>query len=232
MIIELNDISKSYGKYNVLKNVNLNIKAKEKVAILGRSGSGKTTLLNIIATLDRHYEGNLKLFSKLTNDLNNDELAKLRKGKIGFVFQDFGLLENLTAEDNILFPSRSAGVKILRDSYYKKLISTLSIGHLLKRYPLELSGGEKQRVSIARAMVTKPNILLADEITSALDLYTASELIKYLKEITSVFEITLLIVTHDLKVAEICNSLYFINNQRIFSIKNVNEAKRIFFEVK
>ena len=232
MIIELKNVSKSYGEYNILENVNLEINAKEKVAILGKSGSGKTTLLNIIATLDRHYSGSLKLFGKLTNDLNNDELAKIRKGKLGFVFQDFGLLENLTAEENILFPSRSAGMKVLIDSYYKKLISTLDIGNLLKKYPLELSGGEKQRVSIARAMIKKPEILIADEITSALDPYTALELIMYLDDIASVFKMTLLIVTHDLKVAEICNSIYFIRNQRVFPVKDVSEAKKIFFEEK
>ena len=232
MMIELKNVSKSYGEYNILENVNLEINAKEKVAILGKSGSGKTTLLNIIATLDRHYSGSLKLFGKLTNDLNNDELAKIRKGKLGFVFQDFGLLENLTAEENILFPSRSAGMKVLIDSYYKKLISTLDIGNLLKKYPLELSGGEKQRVSIARAMIKKPEILIADEITSALDPYTASELIMYLNDIASVFEMTLLIVTHDLNMAEICNSIYFIKNQRVFPVKDVSEAKKIFFEGK
>jgi len=232
MIIELKNVSKSYGEYNILENVNLEINAKEKVAILGKSGSGKTTLLNIIATLDRHYSGSLKLFGKLTNDLNNDELAKIRKGKLGFVFQDFGLLENLTAEENILFPSRSAGLEISIDSYYEKLISTLDIGSLLKKYPLELSGGEKQRVSIARAMIKKPEILIADEITSALDPYTALELIMYLDDIASVFKMTLLIVTHDLKVAEICNSIYFIRNQRVFPVKDVSEAKKIFFEEK
>jgi len=180
----------------------------------------------------RVYSGSLKLFGKLTNDLNNDELAKIRKGKLGFVFQDFGLLENLTAEENILFPSRSAGLEISIDSYYEKLVSTLDIGSLLKKYPLELSGGEKQRVSIARAMIKKPNILIADEITSALDPYTSSELIMYLDDITSAFKMTLLIVTHDLKVAEICNSIYFIRNQRVFPVKDVNEAKKIFFEEK
>lgn len=123
-------------------------------------------------------------------------------------------------------------MKVLIDSYYKKLISTLDIGNLLKKYPLELSGGEKQRISIARAMIKKPEILIADEITSALDPYTASELIMYLNDIASVFEMTLLIVTHDLKVAEICNSIYFIKNQRVFPVKDVSEAKKIFFEGK
>ena len=229
MIVELNNISKSYGKYNILENVNLKINSKEKVAILGKSGSGKTTLLNIIATLDRHYSGSLKLFGKLTNDLNNDELAKIRKGKLGFVFQDFGLLENLTAEENILFPSRSAGLEISIDSYYEKLVSTLDIGSLLKKYPLELSGGEKQRVSIARAMIKKPNILIADEITSALDPYTSRELLTYLSNVVTELKITFLMVTHDLSVAEFCDTYYFIKDKKIIKLANKTDAKKMFF---
>lgn len=223
MIVELKEISKYYNNKSILDKIDLKIGEGQKVGILGKTGSGKTTLLNIISTIDRKYTGEFKLFDKKIDYLNNNDLAILRKEKLGFIFQDFGLLENLTAKENIILPSRIAGLKIIFDDYYKMMISTLGIEGILEQYPSELSGGEKQRVSIARAMIKKPKLLIADEITSSLDPYTAKEIVAYLNDIITIFNTTLILVTHDWDTIDICDLIYLLDDKKIFTFKNIRE---------
>lgn len=227
-MIQLKNLSKTYGNKTILDQINFEVCEGEKTVILGKSGSGKTTLLNIVATIDRHYRGEVLLFGKNLKELSDSQIAKIRRDDLGFVFQDFGLLENLTGEDNIFLPLRSAGAHISKDEYFEQLVDVLHIGGLLNKYPSELSGGEKQRISIARALVKKPKLVVADEMTSALDIQTSSELIKYLNNVVNRFKTTLLIVTHDLNVAEICNSRYFLQNGTLQPLRTLREAQELF----
>lgn len=229
-MIRLENVSKSYADKMILENINFEVEQGDRVVILGKSGSGKTTLLNIIATIDSNYSGNVYLFNNYMRKLKNSDMAKLRRDQLGFIFQDFGLLENFNIEENILLPSRSAGKDIKKDEYFNKLIDVLNIENLLKRYPSELSGGEKQRAAIARAIIKKPKLVLADEITSALDIYTSKELIVYLDDVVTKFNITLLMVTHDLEVARVCNKAYFIKNGHLIELDNLSSAEKLFYQ--
>lgn len=229
-MIRLENVSKSYADKMILENINFEVEQGDRVVILGKSGSGKTTLLNIIATIDSNYSGNVYLFNNYLRKLKNFDIAKLRRDQLGFIFQDFGLLENFNIEENILLPSRSAGKDIKKDEYFNKLIDVLNIENLLKRYPSELSGGEKQRAAIARAIIKKPKLVVADEITSALDIYTSKELIVYLDDVVTKFNITLLMVTHDLEVARVCNKVYFIKHGHLIKLDNLSSAEKLFYQ--
>lgn len=229
-MIRLENVSKSYNDKMILENINFEVEQGDRVVILGKSGSGKTTLLNIIATIDSNYSGNVYLFNNYLSKLKKSDIAKLRRDQLGFIFQDFGLLENFNIEENILLPSRSAGKDIKKDEYFNKLIDVLNIENLLKRYPSELSGGEKQRAAIARAIIKKPKLVVADEITSALDIYTSKELIIYLDEVVTKFNITLLMVTHDLEVARVCNKAYFIKHGHLVELDNLSSAEKLFYQ--
>lgn len=229
-MIKLENVSKSYTDKMILENINLEVEQGDRVVILGKSGSGKTTLLNIIATIDSDYSGNIYLFNNCLSKLKSSEIAKIRRDQLGFIFQDFGLLENFTVEDNILLPSRSAGMNLKKDEYFNKLIDVLNIKNLLKKYPSELSGGEKQRAAIARAIIKKPKLVIADEITSALDIQTSNELISYLDDVVTKFKITLLMVTHDLDVARVCNKIYFIKHGHLIELDNLSSAEQLFYQ--
>lgn len=229
-MIKLENVSKSYTDKMILENINLEVEQGDRVVILGKSGSGKTTLLNIIATIDSDYSGNIYLFNNCLSKLKSSEIAKIRRDQLGFIFQDFGLLENFTVEDNILLPSRSAGMNLKKDEYFNKLIDVLNIKNLLKKYPSELSGGEKQRAAIARAIIKKPKLVIADEITSALDIQTSNELISYLDDVVTKFKITLLMVTHDLDVARVCNKIYFIKHGHLIELDNLSGAEQLFYQ--
>lgn len=229
-MIKLENVSKSYTDKMILENINLEVEQGDRVVILGKSGSGKTTLLNIIATIDSDYSGNIYLFNNCLSTLKSSEIAKIRRDQLGFIFQDFGLLENFTVEENILLPSRSAGMNLKKDEYFNKLIDVLNIKNLLKKYPSELSGGEKQRAAIARAIIKKPKLVIADEITSALDIQTSNELISYLDDVVTKFKITLLMVTHDLDVARVCNKIYFIKHGHLIELDNLSSAEQLFYQ--
>lgn len=229
-MIKLENVSKSYTDKMILENINLEVEQGDRVVILGKSGSGKTTLLNIIATIDSDYSGNIYLFNNCLSKLKSSVIAKIRRDQLGFIFQDFGLLENFTVEENILLPSRSAGMNLKKDEYFNKLIDVLNIKNLLKKYPSELSGGEKQRAAIARAFIKKPKLVIADEITSALDIQTSNELISYLDDVVTKFKITLLMVTHDLDVARVCNKIYFIKHGHLIELDNLSSAEQLFYQ--
>lgn len=229
-MIKLENVSKSYTDKMILENINLEVEQGDRVVILGKSGSGKTTLLNIIATIDSDYSGNIYLFNNCLSKLKSSEIAKIRRDQLGFIFQDFGLLENFTVEENILLPNRSAGINLKKDEYFNKLIDVLNIENLLKKYPSELSGGEKQRAAIARAIIKKPKLVIADEITSALDIQTSKELISYLDDVVTKFKITLLMVTHDLDVARVCNKIYFIKHGHLIELDNLSSAEQLFYQ--
>ena len=226
-MIEVRDIWKSFGDLEVLKGVNLSVKKGEIVAIIGKSGAGKTTLLQIIGTLDRPTKGEVILTSERMNELTNErgknvfdmkdrELAAFRNKHIGFIFQFHQLLPEFTALENVCIPAMIARQK---ESEYKpraeKLLRELGLGDRMDHKPNELSGGEKQRVAAARALMMSPDIILADEPTGSLDTQNKKELSDLLLQLRKEYGQTILLVTHDKELAQIADRIIEIKDGKI-----------------
>ena len=186
MYVELKNINKNYGDFKASRDVNFGIEKGKLVALLGPSGSGKTTLLTLIAGLLRPSEGSIRLFRNPIESYSKSELQNLRAGKIGFIFQDFYLMDSLSVEENIMLPmiiSKQNINKMIAEA--KKYAEQFQIEHLLKKNPYELSGGEKQRVAICRALINNPDLILADEPTGNLDSKSGKIVIDALNKIVS-----------------------------------------------
>ena len=220
-IVEVQNVEKIYGKagekqFKALSDVNFEVKPGEFVGIMGASGSGKTTLLNILSTLDTPTSGHVEIAGEDITKLNNNQMADFRANKIGFIFQDFNLLENLTAYENIALPLAlqnrpSKDIKPAVMSIAKKL----GLEEILNHYPTELSGGQKQRVAAARALVHEPSIVFGDEPTGALDSKSARALMDTLTKINQEDEVSILLVTHDPFSASFCDRILFIKDGEI-----------------
>ena len=203
-MIEVKNIRKSFGDLEVLKGVNLSVEKGEIVAIVGKSGAGKTTLLQIIGTLDRPTSGQVLIDGKDVFAMNDKQLAAFRNKNIGFIFQFHQLLPEFTALENVMIPAMIAGEKrSLMEQRAKTLLCELGLADRLDHKPKELSGGEKQRVAAARAMMMSPDIILADEPSGSLDESNKKELHRLLREMREKFNQTILIVTHDKESAAI-----------------------------
>ncbi len=204
------------AKVEALKDVNFTVEKGEYVAIMGESGSGKTTLLNILASLDKPTSGRVLLDGKETSHIKESELAEFRRDHLGFVFQEFNLLDTFSLEDNIFLP-----MVLARKSYQEMsgklapIAKKLGISELLKKYPYEISGGQKQRVAVARALMNDPQILLADEPTGALDSKATDELLNLFSEINRGGQ-TILMVTHSVKAASHAGRVLFIKDGEVF----------------
>ncbi|HBC29767.1 MAG TPA: ABC transporter ATP-binding protein [Clostridiales bacterium] len=221
-LLTVNNLKKVYttrfggNKVTALKNINFSVEKGEYVAIMGESGSGKTTLLNILASMDRPTSGEVILNGSNTVNIDENELAKFRREHLGFVFQDFNLLDTFSIEDNIYLPLVLAGegYKKMNDKI-KPIAEKLGISNILKKYPYEVSGGEKQRTAIARAVITKPDILLADEPTGALDSKSTGDLLNTLSDIHEDGQ-TILMVTHSVRAASHAGRVLFIKDGEIY----------------
>ena len=218
-IIELRDVWKTYDlgevKIEVLKGVNLEIKKKDFTLILGPSGSGKSTLLNMVSCLDIPTEGKIFLDSSDVSRLSEDELAKVRGKKIGFVFQQFNLLPHLTALENVVLPTIFQGMPgEEREKRGKELLSSVGLGERMNHRPAELSGGEKQRVAIARSLVNEPEIIVADEPTGNVDSKTGGVIMNILKDLNEKGR-TVIVVTHDADLREFANRVIKIKDGTI-----------------
>ena len=220
--LEVKNLKKVYttrfggNKVTALQNVNFTIEDGEFVAIMGESGSGKTTLLNIIATLDKPTEGEIILEGNSLSSFKEKNLATFRREKLGFVFQDFNLLDNFSLKDNIFLPLVLAGMKV--EEMENRLIpiaKALGIEELLDKYPYEVSGGQKQRIAVARAIITNPDMVLADEPTGALDSRSTDELLKQFVNINKNGQ-TILMVTHSVKAASKAGRVLFIKDGVVF----------------
>ena len=199
-----------------LKNVNFSVEKGEYVAIMGESGSGKTTLLNIIAALDKPTEGTVTLDGMKLNSVKDSEIARFRRENLGFVFQDFNLLDTFTLEDNIYLPLVLSGMKPSEmQRRLDALAAPLGISELLKKYPYEVSGGQKQRAAVARALITDPRIILADEPTGALDSKSSDELLDLFAKVNHMGH-TILMVTHSTKAASRASRVMFIRDGVVF----------------
>ena len=204
-VIELSDVSRRYdGGPPALDAVSLTISAGEAVAILGPSGSGKSTLLNLVAGLDRPSSGTVTVDGVRVDTLGEAGSARYRRAKIGMVFQFFNLLDDLTVVDNVMLPAQLAGMaRAAADRRASELLGALGIDRLARAYPGRLSGGERQRVAVARALMNRPAILLADEPTGALDTASGAEVRQLLNDLHADGQ-TIVLVTHDLTLAESC----------------------------
>ena len=221
-MLEVSGLKKVYStrlggnKVEALRNVTFTVEEGEFTAIMGESGSGKTTLLNILAALDRPTAGNVFLDGKDLTRIAETAMAAFRRDYLGFVFQEFNLLDTFTLEDNIYLPLVLAG-KSYKEMHSRlhPIADRLSISHLLKKYPYEVSGGQKQRAAVARALITNPRIVLADEPTGALDSRSSDELLKLFGEINRLGQ-TILMVTHSVKAASVAGRVLFIKDGEVF----------------
>lgn len=221
VILRVSHLNKVYGsrfgsKTQALSDLSFEAEKGEFIAIMGESGSGKSTLLNIISTLDHEYDGEVVLNGKNLAELRDRDLADFRRDRLGFVFQDFNLLDNQNNEDNIYLPlvlGRCSHSE-MRERLHR-IEGILGIREILKKFPYESSGGQKQRVAIARAIITKPELLLADEPTGALDSRSANVVMKIFEEIHALGQ-TILMVTHSIKAAAHASRVLFIKDGQLF----------------
>ena len=221
-ILNVSGIQKIYttrfggNKVEALKSVSFGVEQGEYVAIMGESGSGKTTLLNILAALDKPTSGSVVLDGKDLSKVKESQVATFRRDNLGFVFQEFNLLDTFTLEDNIYLPLVLAGKshKEMQERL-KPIAAKLGITELLKKYPYEVSGGQKQRAAVARALITNPKLILADEPTGALDSKSTDELLRLFAQINKTGQ-TILMVTHSVKAASHASRVLFIKDGEVF----------------
>lgn len=228
-IVNLNKEYKS--KFKVLENINLKVEKGDFISIMGPSGAGKTTLLNILSTIDKPSTGKVFYDDIDVNTMNNKEISRFRRKNIGFIFQDYNLLDSMSVEDNIALPLviESKKSKDIQ-SEVTKLAKFFGIESHLKKYPYELSGGQKQRVAAARALITSPSIVFADEPTGALDSKSSSELLNCLKEMNEKFDVTIVMVTHDAFAASYSKKVIFIKDGKLNARIDSNGNRKEFFK--
>lgn len=233
-MVEVRQVSKNFGARSTLvralNNLSFRIDSGEFVGIMGPSGAGKTTLLNVISTIDRPTTGQVFLAGQEITHLPESDLAEFRRDQIGFIFQDFNLLTALTVRENIIFPLTLSKLPTTEiETRLAHFSQQLGLTGLLERYPNELSIGQKQRVSAARALMSQPKILFADEPTGSLDSKAATELLQYLATINLQDETTIMMVTHDAFTASYCNRIIFIKDGAFFSEVVRSGSRQHFF---
>lgn len=231
VILEANKIHKSYGnklnKQSVLSGLDISIEQGEFVSIMGASGSGKTTLLNVLSSIDKISDGTIKIQGTEISGMKEKQLAEFRKNHLGFIFQEYNLLDTLTVKENILLPlSITKTSKREADLRFHSVATELGIVDLKNKYPNEISGGQKQRTSAARAFIHNPSIIFADEPTGALDSKSASDLLNKMSELNINRKATIVMVTHDPVAASYCSRVIFIKDGQIYTQLNKGEETR------
>ncbi|MCC0661619.1 ABC transporter ATP-binding protein [Clostridioides sp. ZZV14-6154] len=232
----VSNLSKVYGKkmiFNALNNISFSIEDGEFVGIMGPSGSGKTTLLNMISTIDKATTGKIELKGKNPLSLKGEELALFRRRELGFVFQDFNLLDTLTIGENIVLPLTLDKVSVKeQDEKLNEVSKILGIEDLLNKRTFEVSGGQAQRTAIARALINKPSILLADEPTGNLDSKSSKTVMELFQKINKENKVTTMMVTHDPLAASYCNHILFIKDGAIYNeIYKENSREQFYQEI-
>ncbi len=235
-VLEVRNIEKYYGnKGNLTKaidNISFKIEKGEFVGIMGASGSGKSTLLNCISTIDRVTAGSIKVNGEEITNLKGNKLNKFRREELGFIFQDFNLLDTLSCYENIALALTIQKVPAKEiQKRVKEVSEKLGITDILKKYPYQVSGGQKQRVASARAIITNPKLVLADEPTGALDSKAARMLLENFEYLNKIMNATILMVTHDAFTASYANRILFIKDGKIFNeLVKGNDTRKQFFE--
>ena len=235
-ILRIENIDKYYGnKSNLTKSLShlsLNIDKGEFVAIMGASGSGKTTLLNCVSTIDRVTAGHIYVGKTDITKLKGNHLNRFRREELGFIFQDFNLLDTLTAYENIALALSIQKVSVKEiEKRVQAIAQALNITDVLDKYPYQMSGGQKQRVASARALITDPKLILADEPTGALDSHSSQMLLASLKKLNEQLQTTILMVTHDAFSASYASRVIFIKDGQIFNeLRRGNQERKQFFD--
>ncbi|WP_216827463.1 ABC transporter ATP-binding protein [Alkalihalobacterium elongatum] len=236
-MIQVENISKIYGstnsanQYQALRDISFEVKQGEFIGVMGASGSGKTTLLNILGSLDKPTSGRFIMNEKDIAGLSKKELAAHRIENIGFIFQDYNLLETMTLKENIILPLALQGASVEEvEQELRPLITDLGITEVINKYPYEVSGGEQQRAAACRALITKPKLILADEPTGNLDSKSSKDLLKLLTYINKEYEVTILMVTHDVFAASYCQKIMFIRDGKIYNELYAGDNKKQFFD--
>ena len=229
-MIKARNIIKSYrngeSRFKVLKDISLDIKDNDFVVILGASGSGKSTFLNVISGLERPDSGKVFYDGKDIIALSDNELTSFRKENVGFIFQQYYLLPNMSVDKNV-----KMGADLANNKDYKNVIRAVGLGEKLHKYPSELSGGEQQRVSIARALAKRPRVLFLDEPTGALDSHSSQMLLSTIQSINEQLRATILMVTHDAFTASYANRILFLKDGEIFmELRKGNDSRSAFFD--
>lgn len=233
-VLAAKNLKKIYGVKNnstkALNGIDLDINEGEFTSIMGPSGAGKTTLLNIIATIDFPTSGSVKISGNELISMNEEQLSKFRREHLGFIFQDFNLLDNLTVKENIILPLTLAKMNVEEiETKLKEIAKTLGLEMILNKFPYNISGGQKQRTAAARAVITNPSLVLADEPTGALDSRSSSDLLKCLKELNKSRNSTILMVTHDAFAASYSKRVIFIKDGNFYTELNSNGNRKDFF---
>lgn len=235
-ILRVDNIEKYYGrKGNITKainNISFTVEEGEFLGVMGASGSGKTTLLNCISTIDKVSSGHIYISGNDITKLNSKKISKFRREELGFIFQDFNLLDTLTAYENIALALTIMKVNHKEiDKRVKDVAKKLNIEEVLNKYPYEMSGGQKQRVACARAIITKPSLILADEPTGALDSKSAKMLLESMEELNESLNATIMMVTHDAFSASYARRILFIKDGKIFNeLIRGNDSRKEFFD--
>lgn len=221
-ILTVSNLTKVFGNKHVaqevLKGLSFKVEKGEFISIMGPSGSGKTTLLNLLSSIDYVTQGSVELNGHQMQNLTNKQLSEVRKREIGFIFQDYNLLSTLTVKENIMLPLSIQNLpKKEAEKYFNEVTEALGISELADKYPYEISGGQKQRASAARAFITRPAIIFADEPTGALDSKSAQDLLRRLKAMNERFDSTILMVTHDPAAASYSNRIIMLKDGQIYS---------------
>lgn len=228
-MIDIRDITKSYGsggsRFQVLNDISVKIEDEDFVVISGASGSGKSTFLNIISGLERSDSGNIFYNSTDITKLSDHQLTEFRKENVGFIFQQYYLLPNMTVDKNVKMGADLAGNKD-----YRTIIEAVGLKEKLNKYPSELSGGEQQRVSIARALAKKPRVLFLDEPTGALDEQTGRQVLDYICRLQKEYRFTIVMVTHNLNIAQMANTVIKMNSGKILEIYK-NKQRKTAYEI-
>lgn len=233
-VIKVQGLKKDYGakglKFPALNSIDMEVHKGEFLAVMGPSGSGKTTLLNLISTIDKPTAGKIFFEGVDLSTIKNSELAKFRRDKVGFIFQDFNLLDNMSIMDNIALPLALNRVnhKVIEQKV-EELAAFFGIEQQLPKYPYQLSGGQKQRAAVARALITSPTVIFADEPTGALDSRASAELLECFKSINSKYRTTVIIVTHDAFAASYCERIMFLKDGAIHARIDESGSRRELF---
>ncbi|EPY04864.1 ABC transporter [Paenibacillus alvei TS-15] len=233
-MLEVKNVSKVYeGKvsYQALSNLNLSIREGEFVGIMGPSGSGKTTFLNVVSTIDKPTSGEVLIGGSNAHALNKRKLALFRRRQLGFVFQDFNLLQTLTVKENIVFPLTLENVSIKeQEQRVQAIAEKLGIKQILDKRTYEISGGQCQRTAIARAMIHNPKLLLADEPTGNLDSKSAKDVLEMMQKINKEDGTTMMMVTHDAFAASYCDRVIFIKDGSLYRELHKHDQRQVFFQ--
>ncbi len=235
-ILQATNIRKTYGtrlnKQEVLKGIDLTVEEGEFVGIMGASGAGKTTLLNVLATIDHPTEGKIDINGTTTSNMKERELSKFRREQLGFIFQDYNLLDTLTVKENILLPVSLGGLtRGEANARFKKVATDLGITELADKYPHQVSGGQKQRTAAARAFIHEPSMIFADEPTGALDSKSAASLLSTLENINEEDRVTIMMVTHDPIASSYCSRVVFLRDGQLYTeLYRGDQTRQQFFQ--